>query len=461
MFYTPDRLDKVNLSTIFGSFEVPLTLQEAMDKNIIAKIRAFRINTNLNLSNIRYKGKDFVNSDLEKYIAIDSRDYSIVKVLKRYFHKKDKKCVIFCINISHAERINRLLKSEGFNSISVSSKNKNSQKLISDFRNGKYNVICSCGMLNEGWDDNSINVLVMARPTLSKVLYMQQLGRGLRKTDRKKEVFVLDVVDQYGSILKPWSAHAIFNFNQYVPFAPIGNVYRSGELFELFGYNETITSIQEIDINTFEKSYENYLSTEQCARELFISTGSLISWIRNKSIKPDLSIPFGKSFLHYFKKESIESIRQEKKLKLHSEETIKADFFEFINEKQFTFSFKIVFLLSLLEHLNINGDANIDSVLQDYTNFYKKRIINGLPVDRNGCVYDKDYLNDNHKMKRSMLENPFEKFERKRFIFYGNDISQLSFNPLLWEKLDEEDLKKIKTIMQLHLTNYFNNLSKA
>ena len=54
-------------------------------------------------------------------------------------------------------------------------------------------------MISEGWDYPELGILVMARPTLSKVLYLQQIGRRLRKTDVKKNVFVVDVVDEYGA----------------------------------------------------------------------------------------------------------------------------------------------------------------------------------------------------------------------------------------------------------------------
>lgn len=56
---------------------------------------------------------------------------------------------------------------------------------------------------------------------MSKVLYLQQLGRGLRKYEGKECLYVIDVVDQYGALNVPWSVHSIFNNPYYVPFGDI------------------------------------------------------------------------------------------------------------------------------------------------------------------------------------------------------------------------------------------------
>ena len=66
---------------------------------------------------------------------------------------------------------------------------------MADFKQKKIRFLCACNMISEGWDYPELGILVMARPTLSKVLYLQQIGRGLRKTDTKKNVIVIDLVD--------------------------------------------------------------------------------------------------------------------------------------------------------------------------------------------------------------------------------------------------------------------------
>ena len=59
-------------------------------------------------------------------------------------------------------------------------------------------MLCACDILNEGWDCPDVEVLLMARPTLSKIVYMQQLGRGTRKAPGKESLIVFDFVDNAG-----------------------------------------------------------------------------------------------------------------------------------------------------------------------------------------------------------------------------------------------------------------------
>ena len=90
-------------------------------------------------------------------------------------------------------------------------------------------------MISEGWDYPEWRIIVMARPTLSKVLYQQQIGRGLRKTDTKKNVFIIDVVDEYGAALKACNMHVLFDNPCYVPF---GDIFKHTMLVMLLKWME-------------------------------------------------------------------------------------------------------------------------------------------------------------------------------------------------------------------------------
>ena len=62
-----------------------LSLKEAMEKEVVAKANVYRIETNIDLSQVRFNGKDYVNADLEKRIRVTSRNELIVNVLEEYF----------------------------------------------------------------------------------------------------------------------------------------------------------------------------------------------------------------------------------------------------------------------------------------------------------------------------------------------------------------------------------------
>ena len=123
-----------------------------------------------------------------------------------------------------------------------------------------------------------------------------------------------------------------------------------------------------------------------------------------------------------------------------------------------THMFEGSFLLSFIHHMNEIGDVNIDEVLDSYRSFYQDRIDHGLKVDRNGCPYTTDTLNDISYVKRSMLTNPFEKFERKRFMYYSKDLKMLSINHALFSKMNAEDWKVVENQMREDLNNYYHNI---
>ena len=150
--------------------------------------------------------------------------------------------------------------------------------------------------------------------------------------------------------------------------------------------------------------------------------------------------------------------RVSKGLAVHSDETLKQDFLAFLEEKNYTFSFKMVFMLGMLEQADYQGEVSIDKVLGYYQAFYLKRLDRKIPVDRKGCIYTREYLDDTILLKRNMLENPFEKFERKRFVYYSKDLGLLAFHSQLWKQVDNKEKQTIKDLLQKNLKSYYEEL---
>lgn len=116
------------------------------------------------------------------------------------------------------------------------------------------------------------------------------------------------------------------------------------------------------------------------------------------------------------------------------------------------------FLLAFIKNVNTIGDAKIDDVLNDYIAFYKDRIDRGLQVDRSTCPYNETMLQDRKAICRNMLTNPFEKFERKRFLYYSKDLSIIAMNHALYSKMNKEDWYRIKSQMQEDLEHYYSDM---
>lgn len=462
---TDQRPDKKRLEEIFGNYTTELSLKDAMEKGVVARANVYRIETNIDLSHVRFNGKDYVNADLEKSVRVTSRNELIVNVLKDYFTEGDagkRQGIIFCINKSHTKEMARLLNAAGISAQDYSGDTKHPEKVMQEFKEHKIRFLCACDMISEGWDYPELGILVMARPTLSKVLYLQQIGRGLRRTSIKKNVFVIDVVDEYGAMVRPCSMHAIFGNSLYVPFGDITRQdYLPGQMIEIDGIAERVERIVEVDIHTFEEKYGDYYSQEQLAREYFVNTGTITSWIRKRKITPTVEFPFGSKKISLFSPEDVEKYRKELNIQEHNDDTVRDDFFAFLEERDYSLSYKMPFLLSFIDHMDTIGDAKIEDVLTDYIAFYQDRIDKGLPVDRPSCPYNAETLKDRKMIKSSMLTNPFEKFERKRFMYYSKDLGVISLNHALLAKMSEGDWERAKGQMKEDLERYYKNMDSS
>ena len=228
---------------------------------------------------------------------------------------------------------------------------------------------------------------------------------------------------------------------------------------EVDGIHERVERIVEVDAQSFAERYEGYLSVEQVAREFFVNTNTVGAWIRKGRIEPTASFSFGNRTIHLFSPDDVATIRERLQIPVHDDSTIREDFFTFLENRDYTMSYKMPFVLALLDHMDpLTGSAAIDDVLADYTAFYRNRLERGLPVDRANCPYDERMLTDAKRMRRSMLTNPFEKFERKRFMYYSRDLGQISLNHALLASLSADDLAAIHTQMRTDLDDYYARL---
>ncbi len=159
-----------------------------------------------------------------------------------------------------------------------------------------------------------------------------------------------------------------------------------------------------------------------------------------------------------FSPQDVEEARRALQIPVHDDSTIYDDFFAFLEARDYSLSYKMPFLLALLDRVSEIGEASIEDVLDDYIGFYEERIRRGLVVDRPTCPYTAEYLKDRKAMRRSMLVNPFEKFERKRFLYYSKDLGLIAFHHALWERLSEADVARIREQMREDLREYYEGM---
>ncbi|WP_295355648.1 helicase-related protein, partial [uncultured Succinivibrio sp.] len=104
----------------------------------------------------------------------------------------NRRTVVFLPLVAISQQFCELLNSKGFRATEVNGESADRKEILADFESGKYNVICNSMLLTEGWDCPAVDCIVNLRPTKSRALYVQIVGRGMRLYPGKKELLLLD-----------------------------------------------------------------------------------------------------------------------------------------------------------------------------------------------------------------------------------------------------------------------------
>ncbi|MGP9765008.1 DEAD/DEAH box helicase family protein [Halomonas sp. AOP13-D3-9] len=197
---TPFRADNKNVNKFFGGDDGHVGKYDliwALANKKLAFPRYHVLLDDLDQDKIDQLESGLSIADLDKKLFLHKKDEEVVKVIEKTVKEKKLdpvKGIVFCRNISH---INHLI---GFFKLgtAISIHSHQTQDLrrenLRKFREDHYKFILVCDLFNEGVDIPETNLLVFMRYTGSQTVWLQQLGRGLRKTEAKKYVDVLDFV---------------------------------------------------------------------------------------------------------------------------------------------------------------------------------------------------------------------------------------------------------------------------
>jgi DNA or RNA helicases of superfamily II len=201
---TPDRADMKNLGQAFDSLAYEYTLREAISSGYLVPIQVQTLPLHIDFTNVKMTAGDFQAGDVGR--VLDPYLEQIADTLLDY---KNRKIVVFLPLIETSQKFCNMLIERGFNAAEVNGNSENRNEITEDFANGKYNVLCNSMLLTEGWDCPSVDCVIVLRPTKSRALYTQMIGRGTRLCEGKDHLLVLDFLWHYEkhSLCRP--AHLI------------------------------------------------------------------------------------------------------------------------------------------------------------------------------------------------------------------------------------------------------------
>ncbi len=200
---TPERSDGLPIIDLFGGkIAAELRLWDAIDQGRLVPFTYFGVSDGLDLSNVTWKrGTGYDTSELTELYASskDWLDTTISSIDKYIGLATDFKALGFCVSVLHAEFMADQFTKRGIASTFVSGASDESARraALQDLKDGRIKVVFSVDLFNEGIDVPEVDVLLMFRPTDSPVLFLQQLGRGLRKLSGKFSCTIIDFVSNH------------------------------------------------------------------------------------------------------------------------------------------------------------------------------------------------------------------------------------------------------------------------
>ena len=197
MTATPWRGDGQSLTTIFGEPIAKVSLVDGMTLGHLSKVDYRILCDNVDWDNMQNVSEQNLSiRDLNKRLFLPQRDEAVITELKKAAHEvHNPRIAIFSPSIEHSNRFADMLSAAEIPCTALSKVNKaERQRRLLSFASGTYQAVCAVDVMNEGIDIPDVNILIFLRATHSRRIFIQQLGRGLRLSEGKEKVIVLDFV---------------------------------------------------------------------------------------------------------------------------------------------------------------------------------------------------------------------------------------------------------------------------
>ncbi|MYZ37884.1 MULTISPECIES: DEAD/DEAH box helicase [unclassified Streptomyces] len=200
---TPERMDGLNIQDEFfdGRIAAEIRLWEALENDLLSPFHYFGITDTTDLTVIQWKRGAYDTTALSNlFTGNDARARLVVKAVEDKITDPGRmRALGFCVSVAHAHFMAEFFQQAGLNAIALSGETPDDQRrsALSALRAGKLQVIFSVDLFNEGLDIPDVDTLLLLRPTSSATVFLQQLGRGLRRREGKAVLTVLDFIGQH------------------------------------------------------------------------------------------------------------------------------------------------------------------------------------------------------------------------------------------------------------------------
>ena len=245
---TPCRLNGKGFTDLFGILVQSWSVPEFISKGRLAtydfvSIKSDGVTQRL-IDSLQKRGADgdYQNKEMDMLLNKKPSIERLYQSLEEF--GKDRKGIVYAINISHAKKITKLYQEHGVKAIAIDSKTPATERQqdIEAFKKGDIQVLVNVDIFSEGFDCPDVEFVQLARPTLSLAKYLQMVGRGLRVAKGKKNCVIIDNVGLYrvfGLPSQVWNWNAMFEGK-----LKVGKKIETPKEREFFLMNEVQDGIQ-------------------------------------------------------------------------------------------------------------------------------------------------------------------------------------------------------------------------
>lgn len=371
---TPERTDGRSIYELCD-YNVPyeINLYQAINRGMLVPFHYYGIYDETDYSSLKFVKGDYLESELNiTYLNNEIRDNLIYK---HYLKYHSKRALGFCCSRVHAEYMAGVFNKKGVPAVAVYSNSdgeysENRTQAIKMLEEGKIKVIFSVDMFNEGVDIPEVDTVMFLRPTQSGIVFLQQLGRGLRTSKGKEYLNVLDFIGNYKFAGKNISllseqkrTGSLTHITEEVQYPDGCLVDFDMELIDLFEeMNKRKLSIHETVQNEFFRIKE-LLEKIPTRMELFTHMDTEVYNLCLSNVKEN---PF-KNYLSYL--ESLNLLNDEEK-KLYN--SIAKDFLFELEKTSMTKSYKMPVLYSFIDNDKIQKEVSEKILLQTWKSFFSR-----------------------------------------------------------------------------------------
>lgn len=197
------------------------------------------------------------------------------------------------------------------------------------------------------------------------------------------------------------------------------------------------------------------ISQLELTRRVSVQSETIERYVKEGKIIPDMEVPIGehRSF-KYFLPERVPALCKEFGWVQITAANKKNMFMDMAKQMNMSYSYKPVFIKALLEHMDSEGEARLEDIVDEFKCFYEDRMAQGLPAEKKPCIFTKGGYTDKD-VEKLILSMPFKRFEDMGFIHHSKCLGIIQLDHQIMKYFTDNDVEQLRKYSDKALSQYF------